>query len=169
MRLQPSLVLLILYCPAILSGIYILALDFSANWKVMATVAMVAVFHAPAIYRITEGKSVSIPWYYYTVEKEDSLHFKQFSVFLLIFPVYLILMVRFIFLSQSPWRSSAMSSRLTAVGAPLEDGVDYPVCLRDKRALVFIGVPSNQPWSWVCLRSINCKADCREGKYCNRT
>ncbi|WP_157085030.1 hypothetical protein [Hydrogenophaga palleronii] len=100
--LQSSLILLILYCPAILIDTLLLASDFSANWKIIALTAFVALLHASAICKITEGKSVSIPWYYYTVEKGDSLQFKWLSIFLLILPIYAILIVRIIFLPVSP-------------------------------------------------------------------
>ena len=97
MGFQPSLVLIILYCPMILTGAYVLTGDSSHNWMVMAFASFVAVLHAPAVYRIAEGKTVSIPWYYYTVEKEHSSYFKCFSIFLLLFPVYLPLTVGLFF------------------------------------------------------------------------
>lgn len=92
---QPVLVVMILFMPAVLSSIFLLAIDFLAQWKNILFAIIFSSLHYWAICRIVSGRTCSIPWYYYTVNRKDSREFKWFSIFLLLLPIYAILAVSF--------------------------------------------------------------------------
>lgn len=86
---------LALFAPVVLGGSYLLKLDFLSTWKPISFVAVVSILHASAVFKIVRGTTVSIPWYYVTVAKEDSALLKLLYLFLLLLPSHLVLIVSY--------------------------------------------------------------------------